>query len=157
MDPTSVAESTARSSSAAVDRAWNWRPSSAAIVLKEAASSSNSSRLATETRLAKSRCAIRRVPSRSSTRGTRLRRIWLPVSRTTTRPVSRTTHTNIRENRTTGPSTSSSVSLSTSIQVGAANTSSSRIGQEEATNARPRATGGEGVSWFGAASVIGSD
>ena len=57
-----MADSTARSISAAVESAWNWRPSSTAIALKDAPSSSNSSRLETETRLPKSRCAMRRVP-----------------------------------------------------------------------------------------------
>jgi hypothetical protein len=51
----SVADSTARSISAAVASALNCRPSWIAMVLKEAASCSNSSRLFTVTRLAKSR------------------------------------------------------------------------------------------------------
>ena len=153
-----MAESTARSSSAAVDSAWNWRPSCTAIPLNALASSSNSSRLVTLTRLPKSRCAMRLVPSRSSASGTRLRRIWLRLSTSTPMPDSRTTQMKVWEKWATGPSTSSSVSLSVSVQVGPANTSSSRIGQVEETKGRPVGAGmtaGEGLT-SGAASVIGS-
>ena len=113
-------------------------PSSTAMALNDVASSSNSSRLDTETRLPKSRCAMRRVPSRSSTSGTRLRWIWLPLSSSTAMPASRTAQPNNRVKRASGPRTSSSDSLSTSVQVGAAKTSSRSTGQEDDTNGRRR-------------------
>ena len=80
----SVAESTARSISAAVASAWNCRSSWPAIALNDAPSSSNSSRLLIETRLPKSRWAMRRVPSCSSRSGTRLRRMRSTLSTSTT-------------------------------------------------------------------------
>ena len=62
---------------------------------------------------------MRLVPSRSSASGTRLRRIWLPLSSSTPMPDSSTTQMKVWENWATGPSTSSSVSLRVSVQVGA--------------------------------------
>src|SRR5262249_57963713 len=67
---------------------------------------------------------------------------------------------NIRVNRASGPRTSSSDSLSTRVQVGAAKTSSSTTGDDDDTNGRlaesMAATTTDGVS-SGAASTMGSD
>src|SRR3954463_12018445 len=98
---------------------------------------------------------MRRVPSRSSTSGTRLRRIWVLLSSSTVTPEIRTTQPKVRENRNTGPSTSSSLSLSTRVQVGAANTSSTTIGHEEVTNGcTTESAGTGGGTGSGAASLI---
>ena len=128
-----VADSTARSISAAVASAWNCRSSRAAMALNDAPSSSNSSRLLMETRLPKSRSAMRRVPSCSSRSGIRLRRMRCTLSSSTS-PVDTSTITNrVFANRTTGPRTSFFEWLSVRLHVGAEKTSSSRIGQREET------------------------
>jgi hypothetical protein len=120
----SVAASTARSISAAVDSAWNWRSSRPAIALNDSASSSSSSPLRTVTRLAKSRSAMRRVPCCSACRGVRLRRIWSLLTISTSTLASITTSRNMRVKLTIGPSTSSRDWLSTRLQTGPEKTSS---------------------------------
>ena len=130
---TSVAESTARSISAAVARALNWRPSWIAMPLNEAASSANSSRLATVTRVAKSRSAMRRVPFRSSINGSTLRRICRVLNRSTASTETTTTTRNVLVNSTIGASTSASDWLSTKFQSAAPNASSSTSGHSDET------------------------
>ena len=123
----SVADKTARSISAAVDKALNCRPSWVAMVLNEAANSSNSSRLFTVTRLAKSRWAMSWVPRWSASSGSTLRRIWLTLSSRTARLDNPTTTRKVLVNSTIGSSTSSLDSLNVTLQGWAAKASLSRI------------------------------
>jgi hypothetical protein len=125
----SVADSTARSISAAVASALNCRPSCVAIVLNDAASCSNSSLLVTVTRLAKSRCAIRWVPFCSSSSGSTLRRIWVTLRSRTIRLDRPTTMRNVLVNSTIGSSTSSFDSVSTTFHGCAANASAILISE----------------------------
>ena len=81
-------ESTALSMSLIVVRVLNCLPRRDAIVLKAFARSPNSSALETVTRAPKSLAAIRRVPSRSASSGTRCRRIWIRLNSETTHNVS---------------------------------------------------------------------
>ena len=100
------------------------------MVLNDAASCSNSSRLVTVTRLVKSRWAIRRVPFCSSSSGRTLRRIWVTLSSRTTRLDSPTTMRKVLVNSTIGSSTSSLDSVSKTRQGCEAKASVSLISDE---------------------------
>ena len=113
----------------------------AAIELNDAPSSSNSSRLLTDTRLPKSRCAIRRVPACSSTSGTMLAPDLVGDSEGDAMPATGHRHhgqEGRRELRRCGPSTSTFDWPRTRCQLEDAKTSSSTSGHVEGDVGEPR-------------------
>ena len=91
---TSSVDKMTRSISDSVVSAWNCLPRRDAMVLKESASSPNSSLRAMSIRSPKSCAAIRRVPSMRRSSGTSVRRIWVTLSMITIRIASASTGRN---------------------------------------------------------------